>query len=646
MIADPLKQLGKYQLVDVLGEGAMGVVYRAFDRVLNRYLAIKVMSATIANDVQLRERFLREARTAGSLQHPNVITIYDFGEADGYLFIAMEYVDGEDLAAIISRREELDIAKKLDIIIDALGGLAYAHNRGVVHRDIKPANIRVNADTRAKLMDFGIAHLHKSELTQTGMLLGTPQYMAPEQVSGGAITAATDIFALGSVLYEFLTYTKPFEGETLHVILYNIVTIEPPPISRLLPSAPPALDKILAKALAKDPLARYQGAVEMANALSTARTALRPSGDAATVALRTSQTFRVQLPTPPSAQPLTAGPVPTMIRTSQIQGFIADEVAKKQRWALWLGIAGGAALVGAALWVMLSRPAPAGTATAPAQVSAAAPTVAQPPAPRVESPSTPASAPATQSRAPAGRPGDAGRTADQSRGAPPAGRAAATAAVPLVADSVLNSVRTAALNARRRAQDAGANASDLARGDSMLRVAELSVAQSRGVDALAQLGSASTMWAEGERAARDRAAAPPERPAPPPVRVPVVTPPPVSQPETAAKPPADARPEIEQVVAAYARAIESGSVAEIRRAYPGLTASQQQGWDGFFRTVRNFKATLVIDQVSVTGATASAGINATYVYDNRSTGRADRQQLRLQATLSRESGGWRLDSIR
>jgi hypothetical protein len=154
------------------------------------------------------------------------------------------------------------------------------------------------------------------------------------------------------------------------------------------------------------------------------------------------------------------------------------------------------------------------------------------------------------------------------------------------------------------------------------------------------------MWAEGERAARDRAAAPPERPAPPPVRVPVVTPPPVSQPETAAKPPADARPEIEQVVAAYARAIESGSVAEIRRAYPGLTASQQQGWDGFFRTVRNFKATLVIDQVSVTGATASAGINATYVYDNRSTGRADRQQLRLQATLSRESGGWRLDSIR
>ena len=202
----PLKQLGKYQLTDILGQGAMGVVYRAFDPVLNRYLAIKVMSALIASDEQLRDRFLREAQAAGSLQHPNVVTVYDFGEADEHLFIAMEYIEGVDLAEMIERRDPLSVAAKLDIMIDALNGLAYAHSHGLVHRDIKPANIRVGDDHRAKLMDFGIARMGSAaSMTQTGALLGTPQYMAPEQVTGAELTAAADIFAAGAVLYEFLT---------------------------------------------------------------------------------------------------------------------------------------------------------------------------------------------------------------------------------------------------------------------------------------------------------------------------------------------------------------------------------------------------------------------------------------------------------
>jgi serine/threonine-protein kinase len=332
MPSPPLKQIGKYQLVDILGEGAMGVVYRAYDQVLNRYLAIKVMSASIGNNAQLRERFLREARAAGSLQHPNVVTIYDFGEEDDHLFIAMEFVDGVDLAEIIRRRDELALTTKLDIMIDMLNGLAYAHNRGVVHRDIKPANIRVTTDTRAKLMDFGIAYLQQSELTQSGVLVGTPQYMAPEQVSGGAITAATDVFAAGAVLYEFVSHRRPFEGETLHVILYNIMSTEPPSISEVMPKAPVGLDAVIRKALAKDPAARYDSAVSMSKALAGVRQGISPMMDAATLSLRTSHS--------------PGGPPPaTALRTSQIQGMIATEVARRQKRTTWTAIGGASAAV-------------------------------------------------------------------------------------------------------------------------------------------------------------------------------------------------------------------------------------------------------------------------------------------------------------
>jgi hypothetical protein len=179
-----------------------------------------------------------------------------------------------------------------------------------------------------------------------------------------------------------------------------------------------------------------------------------------------------------------------------------------------------------------------------------------------------------------------------------------------------------------------------------LRVADGSIAQSHGADAVLQLSSASALWADGARAAQARAAAAASRQVLPPAPVPA-TPPAVTKTpaESAVKPPADPRPDIERVIAAYANAIESGSVDEIRRAYPGLTAAQQQGWEVFFRSVRNFKATLIVDQLTANGNSADAGINATYVYENRSTGRPDRQQFHLQAALSRAPGGWRLDSI-
>src|SRR5689334_18441324 len=179
-----LTRIGKYEVECVIGEGSMGVVYRAIDPLINRRVAIKVMADAVAQDAGLRSRFLREAQAAGSLQHPNVVTVYDFGEVNDHLYIAMEFVAGEDLEALLARRAPLTLPAKLDIAIDVLTGLAYAHRHGIVHRDVKPANIRIGEDGRAKIMDFGVARLEQSNVTQTGMMVGTPSYMAPEQVTG------------------------------------------------------------------------------------------------------------------------------------------------------------------------------------------------------------------------------------------------------------------------------------------------------------------------------------------------------------------------------------------------------------------------------------------------------------------------------
>src|SRR5918911_1757071 len=270
-------QVGKYQIIELIGEGAMGAVYRAVDPVLERPVAIKVMTDALARAPELHDRFLREAQAAGSLQHPNVITIYDFGEVDGHPFIAMELIEGADLETIVARHEPLTLEAKLDIAIDVLAGLDYAHKRGVVHRDIKPANIRITEEGRAKLMDFGIAHLSSSNMTKTGMMMGTPNYMAPEQVTGEKTSPATDIFAFGAVLFELLTGKKPFQGPTLHSTLFKIVSENAPSLLECLPGLPASLDRIVQKALAKDPQDRFATALEMANELSVARAT--PSDD-------------------------------------------------------------------------------------------------------------------------------------------------------------------------------------------------------------------------------------------------------------------------------------------------------------------------------------------------------------------------------
>jgi len=269
-----ISAIGKYEIIELIGEGAMGVVYKARDSMLDRTVAIKVMNDSIAGQPTLRQRFLREAQSAGSLQHPNVVTIHDLGEMDGHLFIAMEFIEGVDLEHLIKAPEPVSLQGKLDIIIDVLHGLSYAHKRGIVHRDIKPSNIRVGEDGRAKIMDFGVAHLVSSTMTSTGAILGTPSYMAPEQIAEGKTSAATDIFTVGGVLYEVLTMMKPFHGSTVQNLLFKIVTENPRPVSELVPRLPRALDHIVRKAMAKEPLERYRNALDMANDLTGVRSTL------------------------------------------------------------------------------------------------------------------------------------------------------------------------------------------------------------------------------------------------------------------------------------------------------------------------------------------------------------------------------------
>jgi serine/threonine-protein kinase len=200
--------IGKYRILEKIGEGAMGVVYKALDPHINRVLAVKTMSADM-DEPELRQRFEREARSAGSLSHKNLITIYDLFEEEGRIFIAMEYLDGEELKSKISRSEPMSLERKLRFMRELSEGLEHAHQKEIVHRDIKPGNIFITRKDHVKILDFGIARIASSDLTKSGMVMGTPNYMSPEQVMGKRVDHRSDIFSAGAVLYELLTFRKP-----------------------------------------------------------------------------------------------------------------------------------------------------------------------------------------------------------------------------------------------------------------------------------------------------------------------------------------------------------------------------------------------------------------------------------------------------
>ena len=269
--APDIKNLGRYQVTGILGKGAMGLVYKGIDPAINRPVALKTIRLDFVNDpaemAELKERLHREAQAAGKLSHPNIVTIYDVGSEGPLQYIAMEYLEGVTLEDLIKKKTKFNYRIIAQMILQICAALEYAHDQGIVHRDIKPANIMVLSDYRVKVMDYGIARVDSNSMTKTGIAMGTPNYISPEQLKGLAIDRRADLFSLGVVMYEMLLGRRPFRGENITSLIYSIMNHEPEKPSDVNPQVPLLFDHIVAKALKKAAAERYQKASEIANSL-------------------------------------------------------------------------------------------------------------------------------------------------------------------------------------------------------------------------------------------------------------------------------------------------------------------------------------------------------------------------------------------
>lgn len=273
-------QLGKYRIDRVLGQGAMGVVYKGFDPNIDRPVAIKTIHRSLLDTdmgQELLSRFRNEAKAVGRLQHANIVAIYEFDQHEGTPFFAMELVDGQELKNLLRDGAKLSFEEVVALFDQILDGLAYTHALGIVHRDIKPANIFVLKNGSIKIADFGIARVDNSELTLAGSVLGTPSYMSPEQCMGHSADPRSDLFSTAVMLYEVSTGQKAFKGETATAIMHNVVSANPEPPTKINTELPPAFDEVLKKALAKNPMQRFQSAAEFKAALDNCL--VKPQGN-------------------------------------------------------------------------------------------------------------------------------------------------------------------------------------------------------------------------------------------------------------------------------------------------------------------------------------------------------------------------------
>ena len=254
---------GRYMIVRKLGAGGMADVYLAEDQELGRRVAIKILNDRHANDDQFIERFRREAKNAAALNHPNIVSIYDRGEAEDTYYIAMEYLDGRTLKELVVGRGPAPVNVAVEYARQILSALRFAHRHGIVHRDIKPHNVLVDREGRVKVTDFGIARAGTSQMTEAGSIVGTAQYLSPEQARGTEVDQRSDLYSLGVVLYELLTGQTPFDGDTPVEIAMKHLSATPRPPSQIRRDVPRDLDMVVMRALAKDPAARYQSADEM-----------------------------------------------------------------------------------------------------------------------------------------------------------------------------------------------------------------------------------------------------------------------------------------------------------------------------------------------------------------------------------------------
>jgi beta-lactam-binding protein with PASTA domain len=366
---------GRYEVLSRIGTGGMADVYLARDQLLGRQVAVKLLQHRFAEDQEFVERFRREASSAAGLSHPNVVAIFDRGEWDGTYYIAMEYLPGRSLKAVVREQAPLDPAAAIDIVIQILQAARFAHRRGVIHRDLKPHNVILDEEGRAKVTDFGIARAGASDMTLTGSIMGTAQYLSPEQAQGHAVSAASDIYAVGIVLYELLTGTVPFDGETAVTIALKQVSAAPLPPSAVASSAapvagaddapprtaiPPELDAVVLRALAKDPAGRFADADEFIAALEHVRRQLPRAGEGSIGATEAGRHWPLAGNGP--VAPATAALL--LPRAGEVPGQDdAEQASHRRRW--WIAGAVLLALAAVAAALLLLLPATKHQVTVP-----------------------------------------------------------------------------------------------------------------------------------------------------------------------------------------------------------------------------------------------------------------------------------------
>ena len=350
---------GRYEIAERVGRGGMGVLYRGKDTVLDREVAIKVMSGDFSGDEAARGRFFREARAAARLQHRNIVTIFEFAEDEhGTPYIAMEFLRGRSLAGRIGQEPPLTLIQKLDILVQLCTGLHFAHEQGIVHRDVKPGNIWLMEDGTVKLLDFGIAKIASSTMTSAGSVVGSASYMAPEQVAGKEIDGRADVFAAGVVLYEMLSGRKPFEGEGPTAVMMKIVKDDPPPLREYAPNLPATLVDAVDRALQKDPEKRFPHAGDFGAELRLIRLAVERTSDTLSegaegatmyVSPQVAATAKAVRPAAPPHDPAAAASIS--------RAALPAPAAGRAPFATWIAVA--AVAVAAALGgiVLLQRPA-------------------------------------------------------------------------------------------------------------------------------------------------------------------------------------------------------------------------------------------------------------------------------------------------
>jgi serine/threonine-protein kinase len=358
---------GRYRIQRKLGAGGMADVYLAEDQELGRRVAIKILNGRHANDAQFIERFRREAKNAAALNHPNIVSIYDRGEAEETYYIAMEYLDGRTLKELIISRGAAPINVAIEYARQILSALRFAHRHGIVHRDIKPHNVLVDGEGRVKVTDFGIARAGTSQMTEAGSIVGTAQYLSPEQARGGEVDPRSDLYSLGIVLYELLTGKTPFDGETpVEIAMKHLSNTAQPP-SKLRPDVPPALDMVVMRALAKNPDERYQSADEMEGDLERVARGARVSAttqDTATQVLRrpaaaaaaASAATAATMIAPPATAATTVAPPPVVAEEEEYE----EGGGERPLWP-WLVAAGfviAAIVAGFFVWQELSGSTP------------------------------------------------------------------------------------------------------------------------------------------------------------------------------------------------------------------------------------------------------------------------------------------------